>query len=368
MATIPNSIETWHMIQPWKKEGEKIIPGIIVRRTIDMPSLGPGEVIVEIAGCGVCHTDLGYFYDGVPTIQEPPLTLGHEMSGKVIAGEESFLGKEVIIPAVLPCNNCPICAAGRNNRCLNQKMPGYSFGIYGGFSNYFVVASDDLCLIEDRGEMPLEFLAVVADAVTTPYQAALRADLKEGDHCVVIGTGGGVGSYMTQICKAFGAEVVIGLDIVEEKLQKALKFGATHVINSKGKTAKDIRNDFKTICKSNQLPSNYGWKIFEVTGTKAGQEIGLGLLSFIGKLIVIGYGMAKTEYMLSRLMAFDAEMIGTWACLPKYYPNVLELVLNKKIVVEPFVETKPMSSINEVFEEIHHAGSPEKRVVLTPDF
>jgi len=368
MATIPNTIETWQMTQPLKKEGEEVIPGKIERKTIDMPPLSAGEVVVEIAGCGVCHTDLGYFYDGVPTIQEPPLTLGHEISGKVIAGEESLVGKEVIIPAVLPCNNCPICAAGRNNRCLNQKMPGYNLGIYGGFSNYIVVASENLCVIEDRGEMPLEHLSVVADAITTPYQAALRADLKEGDHSVVIGTGGGVGSYMTQICKAFGAKVVIGLDIVEEKLQKALQFGATHVINSKGKTVKEIRNEFKAICKSNQFPSNYGWKIFEVTGTGAGQEIGLGLLSFVGKLIVVGYGTAKTEYMLSRLMAFDAELIGTWACLPKYYPKVLEMVLNKEIEVEPFVETRPMSTINEVFEEIHNAGSIEKRVVLTPDF
>jgi 6-hydroxycyclohex-1-ene-1-carbonyl-CoA dehydrogenase len=356
------------MIQPCKKEGEKVIPGIMERKTVDLPPVSPGEVIVEVAGCGVCHTDLGYFYDGVPTVQDPPLTLGHEISGKVIGGEEPLVGKEAIVPAVMPCNNCPICAAGRNNRCLNQKMPGSSFGIYGGFSDYIVVPSDDLCIIEGRGEMPLEYLSVVADAVTTPYQAAIRADIKEGDLCVVIGAGGGVGSYMTQICKAFGAGAVVGLDIVEEKLQKALQFGATHVINSKDKTVKDIRNEFKTICKSNQLPSNYGWKIFEVTGTKPGQEIGLGLLSFLGKLIVIGYGMAKTEYMLSRLMAFDAEIIGTWACLPKYYSKVLELVLSKKIEIEPFVETKQMSSINEVFEEIHNAGSPEKRVILTPDF
>ena len=116
------------------------------------------------------------------------------------------------------------------------------------------------------------------------------------------------------------------------------------------------------------MPSNYGWKVFECTGSQAGQGIGLALLSFIGKLIVIGYGMAKTEYMVSRLMAFDAEIIGTWACLPKYYPEVLKMVLDKRIDIEPFVETRPMSTINEVFEEVHKAGSPDKRIVLTPDF
>lgn len=363
MKSVPNKIETWQMAKPWTKEG----PGIIERKTIDMPPLNPGDVMVEIAGCGVCHTDLGYFYDGVPTVQKPPLTLGHEISGKVMAGEEKWVGKEVVIPVVMPCNNCPICAAGRNNRCLNQKMPGNSLGIYGGFSSHIVVPSEDLCLVKDRGSIPLEHLSVVADAVSTPYQAALRAELKEGDMCVVIGTAGGVGSYMTQFCKAMGAKAVIGLDIVEEKLKRALQYGATQVINSKEKSAKEIREEFREICKANQFPSNYGWKIFECTGTKTGQEIGLELLSFIGKLIIIGFGMAKLEYMVSRLMAFDAEIIGTWSCLPKYYPRILEMVLTKEIEIEPFVETRPMSQIKEVFEEAH-TKPLTRRIVLVPDF
>ena len=67
-------------------------------------------------------------------------------------------------------------------------------------------------------------------------------------------------------------------------------------------------------------------------------------------------------------MAFDAEIIGTWGCLPKYYPIVLDMVLTKKIHIKPFVEVRPMSQIAEVFDEVHKAGSPAKRIVLTPDF
>ena len=67
-------------------------------------------------------------------------------------------------------------------------------------------------------------------------------------------------------------------------------------------------------------------------------------------------------------MAFDAEIIGTWGCLPEYYPIVMDMVLTKKIDIGPFVETRPMSTIVETFEEVHKAGSPAKRIVLTPDF
>jgi len=111
------------------------------------------------------------FLHGVRTDQPPPLSLGHEISGVVVAGDARVLGKEVIIPAVLPCNKCELCKSGRGNRCLAQKMPGNSMGIYGGFSSHIPVPAVDLCIVGNRGDIPLEHLSVIADAVTTPYQA-----------------------------------------------------------------------------------------------------------------------------------------------------------------------------------------------------
>ncbi|MGQ9776453.1 MAG: 6-hydroxycyclohex-1-ene-1-carbonyl-CoA dehydrogenase [Thermodesulfobacteriota bacterium] len=370
MTAIPDKIQTWQMVQQTTKDKEtgEVKPGRLEQTSIPVPTLGPEEVLVKVAGCGVCHTDLGYFYDGVPTVQKPPLTLGHEISGTVVAGDEKWIGKEVIIPAVMPCRKCILCKTGRGNRCLAQKMPGNSLSIYGGFSSHIPVPSIDLCEVRNRGDIPLEHLAVVADAVTTPFQAAKRANLQPGDSVIIIGVTGGVGVYMAQTAKALGAKTVIGIARNPEKLQRALKYGADFVISSQDKQIKDIRNEFREICKKNGLESGFGWKIFEVTGTKAGQDLALELLSFTGKLIVIGFGLARNEYSISRLMAFDAEIIGTWGCLPEYYPIVLDMVLTKKIDIGPFVETRPMSQIAQVFEEVHKAGSPARRIVLTPDF
>jgi 6-hydroxycyclohex-1-ene-1-carbonyl-CoA dehydrogenase len=373
MTKTPDSIQTWQMVRPWTRDretGEKT-PGVLERTSIPVPELQPGEVLVEVAGCGVCHTDLGYFYHGVPTVNKPPLTLGHEISGRVVAAGSGtggdWLGREVIIPAVMPCNDCPICAAGRGNRCLAQKMPGNSLGIYGGFSSHIPVPAADLCAVANRGELPLEWLAVVADAVTTPYQAAVRADLQPGDPVIVVGATGGVGTYVTQLAKAFGAATVVGIDLDGEKLERMLDYGADLFISSAGKSAQDIRYEFRALCKEHGLPHNYGWKIFEVTGAGPGQEISLALLSFIGKLIWIGFSTTVNEYSLSRLMAFDAEIIGTWGCLPKHYPAALQMVLDGRVQIEPFVEVRPMSTIRETFEQAH-AGALEKRIVLRPDF
>ncbi len=369
MSKMPDKIQTWQMVQPWSKDPTtgQVTEGKLERAELPVPALQANEVLVEIAGCGVCHTDLGYFYDGVPTVTKPPLTLGHEISGTVVGGDSRFVGKEVIVPAVMPCNKCDICAAGRGNRCLAQKMPGNSLGIYGGFSSHIPVPSEDLCVVGDRRGFELAELAVIADAVTTPYQACVRAGLKPGDNAVVVGVTGGVGSYVAQMAKAFEAKSVVGIARDPEKLERALKYGADYVINSTGKSEHDVRNEFRELCKAHGLPSNYGWVVFEVTGTPAGQAIALNLLSFIGKLVVIGFGMQKNEYSISRLMAFDADIIGTWGCLPKYYPKVLEMVLNERIKIKPFTETRPMSKIKEVFEEAH-TTKMMKRVVLTPDF
>jgi len=368
MGAVPDKIKTWQMVQPtsFNKETKQSTPGKLEKKEIPVPELKPGEVLVEVAGCGVCHTDLGYFYDGVPTVSKPPLTLGHEISGTVVAGEQAWIGKEVIVPAVMPCRKCILCKTGRGNRCLDQKMPGNSLGIYGGFSSHIPVPSIDLCEVKGRGDIPLAHLAVVADAATTPYQAAKRADLQPGDNVLVIGITGGVGQYVGQTTKALGAKTVVGIARNQEKLNRALKFGADYVINSTDKDAAAVSKEFRGLCKDKGLPAT-GWKIFEVTGAKPGQEIALNLLSFTGKLIVVGFGLAKTEYSIGRLMAFDAEIIGTWGCLPEYYPIVLGMVLGGKINIRDFVETRPMSSILETFVAAHKTP-PMKRIVLTPDF
>jgi len=367
MGNIPDKIQTWQMVSPFKKDREtgEVTPGKLEKTQIDVPELKPGEVLVEVAGCGVCHTDLGYIYQGVPTVNKPPLTLGHEISGIVVDGEKAWIGKEVIIPAVMPCRECYLCKTGRGNRCLAQKMPGNSMGIYGGFSSHIPVPSIDICEVKNRGNIPLEKLAVVADAATTPFQAAKRADIQVGDNVIVIGVGG-VGQYMVQILKALGAATVVAIDINQERLDTMLKNGADFAVNSMGKKPWDVSGELKSYRKENGLAST-GWKIFEVSGTKPGQELGLALLSFTGKMIVVGFGPHKVEYSISRLMAFDAELIGSWGCLPEYYPAVLSMVTSGKINFEEFVQTRPMSTIQESFDEAHKQ-SPDKRIVLVPDF
>ena len=329
-----------------------------------LPEINEHEVIVKIAGCGVCHTDLSFWHYGVKTKKELPLTLGHEISGVVIAGPDQWMGKNVIIPAVLPCGECELCKKGRSNMCQKQLMPGNDFD--GGFASHIKVPYKFLCPVPDSvlQKYTLEQLAVVADAISTPYQVLMKSELEANDLAIVIGVGG-VGIYCALIAKIMGAKV-IALDLDDTKLATAKSHGVDAAINVKGLDLKTIKG--KIIESAKELgASRYGWKIFELSGTKAGQEMGYNLLTFTSTLSIVGFTMDKPEVRLSNLMAFDAKLIGTWGCKPELYPEVLDLIVTDKLKIDSFVETFPMSTINDVFKNtLDHKYT--KRSVMVPDF
>ena len=329
-----------------------------------LPEINEHEVIVKIAGCGVCHTDLSFWHYGVKTKKELPLTLGHEISGVVVAGPAQWMGKKIIIPAVLPCGECELCKKGRSNMCQKQLMPGNDFD--GGFASHIKVPHKYLCPVPDGvlQKYSLEQLAVVADAISTPYQVLMKSELEKNDLAIVIGVGG-VGIYCALIAKILGAKV-IALDLDDAKLENAKTHGVDATINVKGLDLKTIKG--KIIEYAKELgASRYGWKIFELSGTKPGQEMGYNLLTFTSTLSIVGFTMDKPEVRLSNLMAFDAKLIGTWGCKPELYPAVLDLIATDKLKIASFVETFPMSTINDVFKNtLEHKYT--KRSVMVPDF
>jgi 6-hydroxycyclohex-1-ene-1-carbonyl-CoA dehydrogenase len=328
---------------------------------------GDGEVVVRIAGCGVCHTDLGYLYDGVRTNQSLPLALGHEISGTVVAtggGAERWKGKAVIVPAVLPCGECDHCRRGMPTICRHQKMPGND--IQGGFASHIVVPARGLCEVDverlAKAGLTLAEVSIVADAVTTPYQAVRRAGVKPGSLAIVVGAGG-VGGYCVQIAKAMGAEVV-AIDVDRAKLDAIGQHGASLTLDNRKHDAKSLKAAVVEFARSRKLPTTE-WFIFECSGTAAGQLTAFGLLVHGATLSVVGFTMDKIEVRLSNLMAFDARALGNWGCPPELYPEALDLVLDGRIAVKPFVEARPLDDINDVFHAVHHREI-RKRAVLVP--
>ncbi len=327
-----------------------------------------GEVVVEIAGCGVCHTDLGFFYDGVRINHDLPLALGHEISGRVVAAgadADQWIGRAVVVPAVIPCGECDLCQRGKGTICRSQKMPGND--IQGGFATHIKVPARGLCAVdEDRLQaagMELADLSVVADAVTTPYQAVVQSAMEPGSLAIVIGVGG-VGGYAAQIAAAKGATVV-AVDVDQDKLDVLTAYGVAKTFNAREIGGRDLKKAIGAFAAESGLAATE-WFIFECSGTAAGQETAYGLLVHGATLSVVGFTMDKVEVRLSNLMAFHARALGNWGCVPELYDGALDLVLDGKIQVLPFVEHHPLGDINSVFAAVH-AHEMKRRAILVPN-
>jgi len=243
-------------------------------------------------------------------------------------------------------------------------MPGNDF--HGGFASHIKVPARFLCPVPDLllTKYPLGKLSVIADAISTPYQVIKKSELEAGDLAIVIGVGG-VGIYAALIAKIFGAKV-LALDIDDNKLEIARNNGITATLNVKGMDIKAIKEKVREIAKGLGV-SRYGWKIYEVSGTKPGQELGFNLITFTSTLSIVGFTLERAEVRLSNLMAFDAKLIGTWGCKPELYPEVVDLIVTDKLKINDFVETFPLSKINEVFRNtLNHVY--RKRSILIPDF
>ncbi|HEX8732602.1 MAG TPA: zinc-binding dehydrogenase, partial [Ktedonobacterales bacterium] len=272
-------------------------------RTQDWPDPTPGhdEILVRVAACGLCHTDLHYIDHGVATAKRPPLILGHEATGVVTqVGEQVTtvkVGDRVLLPAVLPCGSCFACRTGRENICLRMRMFGND--VDGAYAEYVTAPAKDVFLLPD--EIPLVEGCIIADAVTTPYHAVKnRAEVRPGDNVVVFGCGG-VGLNVVQFARLAGG-VVIAVDIAEEKLEHAKRLGAFAVINPKQEAAgvaKAVR----------KLTGDMGADIaIEAIGNPATMRDAFSTLRPGGRLVVVGYSDQEVALNAGRVMYREMEI------------------------------------------------------------
>lgn len=286
------------------------------------PTPGPGEALVEVAACGVCHTDLHYLDHGTPTFKTPPLVLGHEVAGTVAGVGEGVRGvaegDRVLIPAVLPCGRCRFCREGRENICERGAMLGNH--VDGGYAEYVTVPADQLVPLPD--EIPLVESAIIADALTTPYHAVVhRGRVRPGDRVAVIGCGG-VGLNLVQMAAALGARV-IAIDVDPRKLDWAGRLGATAVLESSAVPAvdKEIR----------RLTGGGADVAFEAVGRPETQKLALDALRTGGTAVLVGYSPEKAALNSGRVMFRELEIRGSLGCRPVDYPRVVELVRQGRI-------------------------------------
>ena len=323
---------------------------------VPTPEPQAGEVLVRVAGCGVCHTDLHYVDHGTPTFKPPPIILGHEVAGTVSevgAGVTALsAGARVLIPAVLSCGHCVLCRSGRENICENSQMLGNH--INGGYAEFVAVPAKDVVRMPD--DVPLVEGSIIADAVTTPYHAVVRRGrVTPGDWVAVFGCGG-VGLSLVQIAAAVGARV-IAVDVKDAKLETARRFGATAVFNAA--TTKKLDKEIRAL-------SGGGVDVaFEAVGKAATQEAALNSLATGARLVLVGYSPETLPLNAGRVMFREIEVIGSLGCRPVDYPRAIEMVRQGHVRLMDLVTHRfPLERIAEALDTLR--GGDAIRVVVTP--
>jgi 6-hydroxycyclohex-1-ene-1-carbonyl-CoA dehydrogenase len=322
-----------------------------------VPALDAGEVLVKVAACGLCHTDLHYIDHGVPTIKTPPMILGHEATGTVVlAGPAAGAVKEgdrVLLPAILTCGQCAACRYGRENICQNMRMFGND--IDGAYAEYVKAPAKDIFVLPP--EIPLVEGCIIADAVTTPYHAVKnRAEVRPGDNVVVFGCGG-VGLNVVQFANLAGG-IVIAVDLVEERLEWARRLGASATLNPgqiQGSVARKIR----------QLTGGGADVALEAIGNPSTIQEAFISLHPGGRLVVVGYSDHEVALNAGRIMYREMEIRGSLGCRPVDYPRVIELARTGRIQVAPLVTARfPLEDINEGLDALRHSRGIRSVVVM----
>src|SRR5215475_7375378 len=228
------------------------VGGLLTLEDIPTPQPRAGEVLVQVAACGVCHTDLHVMKGEVSF--PLPCVLGHEISGVVaeVAPDVKLTqpGEAVVCSFIMPCGVCYYCVRRRDDLCetffaMNRlkgtlydgesrlrRSDGTSLAMYsmGGLAEYAVVPASDV--FPAPASVPLTDACILGCAMMTAYGAVKnQARVEPRDIVAVVGVGG-VGSNVIQIARAFGAGQIIGVDVREDKLEAAKGLGATHTVNA----------------------------------------------------------------------------------------------------------------------------------------
>ncbi|MFB7471426.1 S-(hydroxymethyl)mycothiol dehydrogenase [Kitasatospora sp. NPDC056184] len=341
--------------------------------TIVVPDPGPGEAVVRIQACGVCHTDLHYREGGIN--DEFPFLLGHEAAGIVeTVGEgvtEVAPGDFVVLNWRAVCGQCRACKRGRAQYCFNthnakQKMTlldgtelSPALGI-GAFAEKTLVAAGQCTKVDPAADPAVAGL--LGCGVMAGIGAAINTgNVGRGDTVAVIGCGG-VGGAAVLGSRLAGASKIIAVDIDDRKLATAEKLGATHTVNSKATDPVEAIRE---------LTGGHGADVVvEAVGRPETYQQAFYARDLAGTVVLVGVPTPEMKLELPLLDVFGrgGALKSSWYgdCLPsRDFPMLIDLYLQGRLDLGAFVsETIGLDAVEQAFERMHHGDVLRSVVVL----
>ena len=324
------------------------------------PVVGSGEVLIRVAACGICGSDV-HGYDGSSGRRIPPVVMGHEASGVVAAVDEGVagfsVGDRVTFDSTIYCGECEFCRRGEMNLCEKRQVLGVSCSEYrraGAFAEYVAVPARILYRLPDT--LPFEQAAML-EAVSVALHGVRLADVKGGETALVMGAGM-IGLLTLQAAKVAGCSRVVVADIDETRLRMAKELGTDVVLKA---------SEAELVSEVLRLTNGRGVDVaLEAVGLNETVGAAIDCVRKGGTVVLVGNIAREVTLPLQKVVTRQIRLQGSCASAGEYR-EAIELVSTGKIKVGPLISAvAPLEDGPSWFDRLHGREPNLMKVVLDP--
>jgi L-iditol 2-dehydrogenase len=327
---------------------------------VPRPGLQPDEVLVRVRACGICGSDV-HGMDGSTGRRIPPLIMGHEAAGEIAEVGAAVKGwkprERVTFDSTVFCGRCWHCLRGETDLCDERRILGVSCAEFrrdGAFAEFVAVPARILYRLPDN----LSFeQAAMAEAVSVAAHAVSRTPLAPDASVAVLGAGM-IGSLVIQVLRAAGCSRIIAIDLDGDRLELALRLGATAVARA------DTPDLAATV---RRFGSGRGVDVaFDVVGLEGTVGTAVGLVRKGGSVILVGNSGPHADLPLQAVVSRQITLVGSSASAGEY-PECLELIASGRVNVTEFISaTPPLEEGAKWFGRLHAREKGLMKVLLRP--
>lgn len=308
------------------------------------PALREGEHEIRVEMSGICGSDMSGFLGHSPR-RKPPLTLGHELVGRLSDG------RRVVANPLMSCGKCAQCLAGSQNLCGSWRLLGFD-GTEGSFAEYVAVPTDQLC------EIPADLLsarAVMAEPLANLMHLFRIASPPPFFRLAIVGAGT-MGALALLVAQLIGASDILAVDVNGERLAVMKKMGVSNIVNVSDPTAlQNLRAmgsaDFDVV--------------IDASGSAAARQTAFDLCRPGGQVVLLGMGDQRSEVDFVTSIRQEHRVVMSFAYTPVDFQRALSLIVEGKIDLGPWTETLPLEQGQHAFEKMTRAPGATLKMLLS---
>jgi D-arabinose 1-dehydrogenase-like Zn-dependent alcohol dehydrogenase len=324
---------------------------------VAVPEIGPSEVMVRVAACGICHSD-AHYRAGISPIDPLPVTLGHEVAGCVetVGRDVHHVAPKarVYVHYLVSCGSCDFCRRGHEQFCANGQMIGKHRD--GGYAEFIKVPARNIFVLPD--EIPFEQGAIMMCSSATALHALNKARLKANESVAIFGFGG-LGFSALQLARAFGCDEVYVIDINSAKLDSITAFGGTAIDATAGDPVEQIR----------EATDGEGVDVsIELVGSAITMGQAVRSLGVFGRAALVGLTAESMSVLpYPEVINKEVEIIGVSDHLATELPLLMQFARNGKLTFPPGTLRSvglDAAQVNAALDEIEKSSDHIRTVIV----